>query len=444
MSIATAIEEDIQAGNLEPGQALPTHRQLAAQLAVALTTVTRGYAEAERRGLISGEVGRGTFVRERTVPRISKGDEAADPSLIDLTVNSLFSHSEAREVARVVREVASGADVEWFLDYQPSGGAARHRKLGAEWVNQRGLDAAPEQIVITSGAQHGMAVTFATICKPGDVVLAGEFTYTGMKSLACHQHFQLEPVALDEHGLRPDSFEKACQRRSVRAVYCMPNLQNPTSALMPLDRRKEIAALAESYDVIIVEDDSYGFLLQDMQPLSQLAPSRSFYITSASKSLVPGLRVGYIRAPADMVERLAAAVCTTIWMASPLLAEVLSVMIEDGTAERILGWKRREVAERQRLAAGILAGLDFDSHPLSQHLWLRLPEPWRADEFAAQARMRGVGVTPADHFAVGRGAPIHAVRVCLGTPVERSKLEKGLKVLAEILEGPPEPCHSVV
>ncbi len=444
MSIATAIEEDIQAGELEPGQALPTHRELAEQLAVALTTVTRGYGEAERRGLISGEVGRGTFVRDRTVSRISKVDEAADPSLIDLTVNSLFPHSEAHRVAQALGEVASGADVERFLNYQPSGGAARHRKLGAEWVNQRGLDAAPEQIVITSGAQHGMAVAFATICKPGDVVLAGEFTYTGIKSLACHQHFQLEPVALDEHGLRPDSFEKACQRRSVRAVYCMPNLQNPTSALMPLDRRREIAALAESYDVMIVEDDSYGFLLQDMQPLSQLAPSRSFYITSASKSLVPGLRVGYIRAPADIVERLAAAVCTTIWMASPLLAEVLSVMIEDGTAERILGWKRREVAERQRLAAGILAGLDFDSHPLSQHLWLRLPEPWRADEFAAQARMRGVIVTPADHFAVGRGAPIHAVRVCLGTPAQRSKLEEGLKVLAEIIEGPPEPFHSVV
>ncbi len=218
MSIATAIEEDIQTGELEPGQALPTHRELAQQLAVALTTVTRGYAEAERRGLISGEVGRGTFVRARTVPRISKGDEAADPSLIDLTVNSLFPQSEAHRVARARGEVAAGADVERFLNYQHSGGAARHRKLGAELLNQRGLDADPEQIVITSGAQHGMAVTFATICKPGDVVLAGEFTYTGINSLACHQHFQLEPVALDEHGLRPDSFEKACQRRSVRAV----------------------------------------------------------------------------------------------------------------------------------------------------------------------------------------------------------------------------------
>ncbi len=108
MSIATAIEEDIQAGELEPGQALPTHRELAEQLAVALTTVTRGYGEAERRGLISGEVGRGTFVRDRTVSRISKGDEAADVSMIDLTVNSLFPHSEAHRVARALGKLPRG------------------------------------------------------------------------------------------------------------------------------------------------------------------------------------------------------------------------------------------------------------------------------------------------------------------------------------------------
>lgn len=442
-AIAAAIAEDVDSGKLLPGEPLPTQRELASRLGVALTTVTRGYGEAERRGLVSGEVGRGTFVqRGLAVPGLPDS-ELGEPDLVDLTVNSIFPRTHARRVAEVVSAVALGPGGERNLNYVPSAGEERHRRAGAEWISRTGLEARADRVVVTCGAQHAMSVTLGTICDPGDLVLTAEFTYSGMKSLANHYHFGLKGVAADDQGLRPDAFEKACRADDVTALYCMPSIQNPTATVMSAERRKEIASIAQRFDVLIVEDDSYGYLV-DETPLSAYAPTRSFYITSAAKAIVPGLRVGYIVAPPEAIGRLAGAICTTVWMASPLLAEVMTRCIADGLADEIVNWKREEITERQRMATELLSGLQYSTHPQSQHLWLNLPSPWRADDFTAQARLRGVAVTPHGEFVIGRAPEKHAVRLCLGWPSQRSTLERGLAIIVETLSAAPEPVTSVV
>ena len=444
LSIANALAEDITSGRLPEGVRLPPQRELADELHVALTTVTRAYTEAERRGLVSGEVGRGTFVRQQETFHLRRAEP--ESSAIDLTTNSLLPYPKGKALAESMARVIAKGDPWAALDYQPHYGTSRQREAGARFLERAGLDGAAERVVVTSGAQHAMAVVFSALTNPGDIVLTGELTYSGMKSLANFLHIRLRGLAMDEEGIRADALEAACATTDAKALYCMPTLQNPTAAVMSERRRQEIAAIAESYGLAVVEDDSYGFLLPEVKALSAYAMSKKnfFYLTGTSKSLAPGLRIGFLLSPGEMVDRLAAAISATTFIASPVTAEVVTAWIEDGTADQVMEWKRGEVRLRQKLAKKLFKNFDYRAHAASPHGWLTLPEPWCVRDFVSQARMRGVVISPAEDFVAARSTNAHAVRLCVGPVRQASRLERALETLVEILENPPEPCRAMV
>jgi DNA-binding transcriptional MocR family regulator len=327
--------------------------------------------------------------------------------------------------------------------YAPPAGLERHRAAGATWLRTTGLAVEPKRVVITSGAQHGAAVVLAAITKPGDLVLCEEVTYPGIMALASLLHITLRGLPLDADGLRPDALESACSSSQPRALFCMSTLQNPTGRTMPAARREEIAAVASAYDLSILEDDVNGFLPADpIPPIASLAPEHTFYITGTSKSLAPGIRIGYVVPPAHRVQQVASTIEATTWFTAPLPAEVATQWIESGEALAIAKWKRTETAARHALAVGIL-GKWLPPSPVSFHLWLPLPEPWRAESFVSQARARGVVVNSAEEFLVGqKGAP-QAIRVCLGATLSRERLGEGLRHLAHLLATPPRPSAMV-
>jgi len=301
------------------------------------------------------------------------------------------------------------------------------------------MQAAPDEIVLTTGAQHAILLALSVLARPGDVILTEEFTYPGIKAIARFLNLRLIGVPLDAKGMRADAFEEACIKHRPKALYCMPNVQNPTAIVMPESRRQQIVAVAEKRGVPIVEDDTYGFLAPDAPaPLAARARESSYYITTLSKSVAPAVRIGYLSAPRAALESISNAIMTTTWMASPLTAEIATTWIESGCADSVAYWRRREAKARYTLARRILGAAFAPSigHE-TYHFWIRLPEPWRADEFVAQAAARGVIVTPSEAFAIGRGAAPHAVRVCLGATRRRDTLERGISILAELLKGSP-------
>ncbi|HEU4474088.1 MAG TPA: PLP-dependent aminotransferase family protein [Gemmatimonadales bacterium] len=436
-----ALRRDIESGTLPPGTRLPTQRELARRLGVAIGTVGRAYAVAEQRGIVSGEVGRGTFVRGPE-PGVEEGAlETEDPELIDLSKSRLIRDPRVGSAADLLQAIARRPDLDRLMDfYQPAPGMARHRETGARWLQRTGLAVPAERVIITGGAQHGAATVLASLARPGDLVLTEHVTYTGMKAIASLLHLQLRGLPLDGHGLVPEAFEVACREGAPRALYCMPTLQNPTARTMPLERRQAIAEIAAKYDVALIEDDVYGFLAeQPLPPLTAIAPAHSYYITSTSKSMAPGLRVGYVVAPESRVDRVAGVIRASTWLIAPLLAELASEWIERGEADAMVTWKREETTARHAVALRILGGWLPVTPAPSFHLWLPLPEPWRTEEFVAQARSRQVVVSPSEEFVVGRESAPHAVRVSLGATASRARLEEGLRRLAELLRDGPEP-----
>lgn len=451
VAIADALAEDIASGKLPPRTRLPTHRELAYRLGVTVGTVTRGYAEAERRGLVYGEIGRGTFVLAGPpeAPSSIQSDlQPADGPInfaIDLTINFALGEQRDQSMARTLAALSRRNDLQRYLNYHPHRGMVEHRTAAAEWLNRNGLGFTADQVIITGGGQHAMMTVFSTLCRPGDVVLTEQLTYAGMKALANHLQIRLHGVAMDQHGLIPSALAAACRSTHARVLYCQPTIQNPTATIMPEARRREIVEVARANGLTIVEDDVYGFLPEkSLPPITAMAPDIAVYITSASKTMAPGLRIGYVGAPPRLAERLALPVRATLWMAAPLMAEIAALWMSDGTVERIIEELRQASSERQNMAREILATPEARMCDGSFLVWLPLPRDWRARDFVAEAARRGVAISGSDSFAVDPLPAPESVRICLGAPASHTILEKGLHILRQLLVSPAGPSLSVV
>lgn len=414
------LAKDIRSGRLPPGTRLPTHRQLAAREGLALVTATRVYAELEAMGLVSGEQGRGTFVKETALyagQSIDLHSAAAD--MVDLSFNypSLPGQAELLRVA--LRQLAGSGDLEALLRYQPHAGRLHDRAMVARHLLRRGLSVPAEQVLLVDGAQHGIAITLMALLLPGDVVAVDALTYPGFRLIAQTQHLELAPIpaTTTAAGAGPDleALEKLCRQRSVRAIYTMPTMNNPLGWVMDLPRRQALVAIARKYGVILIEDGAYAFLAEDPPPpLATLAPECTVYISGFSKNIAAGLRVGFVAAPLPWVSKMERVIRATIWNTPGVMTALVSSWIDDGTVVRLEGEKRQDARARQRLATEVLGPLPRVGHPGSYFVWLPLAEEVRADRVAVALMREQVSVSTAQPFATSTHVP-HAIRLALGS-----------------------------
>jgi DNA-binding transcriptional MocR family regulator len=434
LAIADCLAESIAGGRLSAGDRLPPQRDLADTLGLTLGTVTRAYAEARKRGLVRAQVGRGTYVLandDRWDPVLRPG--RPPDRLVDMGPN-LPLHHEDPDLAQAVRRVLRSGDPARLTRYQPLTGGHADRLAGRQWLEWHGVEAEPDEIVVTAGAQHALMILLGTLGRRGSAVLCEESTYPGVKTAASLLGLELEPVAMDEEGLVPTALERAAAETRASLLYCMPTLQNPRTTTMSESRRREIVEVCRCRNLRIVEDDVHRLLQPEAPPpLRNFAPERTAYVTSTSKLLAGGLRVGYVALPPALVERLAFAVAASIWSIPPLMSAVAAQWIEDGTAEECIARKRGEAAARQKLAREILPRGSYVSSENSYFLWLNLPEPWTDEGFTVAARDAGVAVTPGRAFSPGGKANRHAVRVSLSAADTRDQSRRGLAILSELL-----------
>ena len=415
-SLVDTFAQAIRSGTMPPGTRLPTHRQLAAEHGLALVTASRVYAELEGMGLVSGEAGRGTFVREISLPPgQGSGQMAVAPGMLDLNFNYPSLPGQADMLRTALRQLALSGDLEALLRYQPHAGRSHERAAFARHLLSRGLRVDAEQVLLVSGAQHGLAVTMMALLKPGDVIAVDALTYSGFKVLAETLHLEIVAIPVTPLGPDLDALHKLCRKRPVRAVYSMPTLHNPLGWVMDMARREQLVSIARQHNLMIIEDAAYAFLAEDAPPpLATLAPERTVYVGGLSKSVATGLRVGFVAAPMEWVKPLERTLMATTWNVPGVMSAIAVAWLEDGTVAQLEAQKRQDAQARQTLAAQVLKGLAYVSHPSSYFLWLPLGEEARADQVAMSLQREGISVSTAEPFAVSAHVP-HALRLALGS-----------------------------
>ena len=437
-SIATDLAQAILNGELAAGQKLPPHRVMAKRLGVTTGTISRAYACLEEQALAQARVGDGTYVR--TLDHSATGS-ARDSSVvvIDMAQNVAIPTSEAAALLRALTALAqSEAHVGEVLQYQPEAGAQRHRQAGSQWLRRFGTSGAWNRVMVTHGAQHAIAGVLRTVMRPGDTLLTESLSYPGMLALARSMRLQVIGVEMDDLGLLPDALDRAAQTFSSRMLFCSPTLHNPTGSTMSMERREAIAAVVKRRNLLLMEDAVHAAAVPHPLPaLCTLVPEQSFLISSFSKVMAPGLRVGYLEASPQWLDKVAASIRADCWMVAPLMPEIATIWLETGEAENLIGLQREAIAERLIEARRLFGGIDVRSAEHYPHLWLPLPEGWRAGPYAAALRQGGVLVRTMDHFAVGRTLTPHAVRISLNRPTSMAQLRLGLQTVVAVLNNPP-------
>jgi DNA-binding transcriptional MocR family regulator len=440
LSLADQVARAISHGRLEAGARLPTHRELASCLDVSVQTVSRAYQELIRRGLVSGETGRGTFVRaprrEPDPPFIPERlGEVIDLSILMPVCEPV--HLERMKAALV--GLANSLPPSAIFSFRPSMAFNRHRSVAVEWLRSCGLDTSAANVHLTNGATAGMTIALMSVVPPGATVATEEIGHHTLVPLACYLGLKLRGLATDREGIIPQALDRACRDGEVRALFVMPTPANPTASFMSLSRRNEVAEVARRHGIAIIENDVLGPIIEErVPPIAALAPERTLYVTSFTKCVLPGLRTGYLVVPDRLVPAVANRHLVTNWMATGLIVELATRWVENGVAAELVNWQRAALRARQTIAAEVLRDIPYYAHREGLHLWLPLGKGRSEQEFVSHARLQGVAIAPAASFVTTTNPHQPAVRISVGSTTV-GQLRTGLSVVSNLWHGDPEP-----
>ncbi len=441
LQLADAIEAAIADGALPLGAKLPPQRNLAFDLKVTIGTIGRAYALAHERGLVGGEVGRGTYVLGEESSAGAAVSALSGTRPVEIPDEKIrFDVTSAPDVGQhaALARIAAGIHRDFPQDIV---NYSRHvpphwLEAGRQWLSRPDWRPEADSIVVTNGAQAAAMAIIAAFTAPGDRILFENLTYAQVTRSARLLGRRAIPCGQDEHGLIPEEFERACRQQHPALAFLMPTLHNPTLAHMPEERRRAVAEIARRHNVWLIEDDIYGVMCaSDAPPLAALAPERTFLVSGLSKAAAAGVRCGWVACPPHCAARVRVTHKMLTGGAPFLLAETGAQLVLSGEAEAIRRACEAETAAREAMARRIFSGFDFRSKPSIPFLWMGLPDPWLAGAFKAAAYENGILIDDEDEFKAGRVDMVyHRVRIAFSAPRDRAVVEKCLLTLRRLME----------
>lgn len=439
-ALAEALRADVASGVLPPGAQLPTVRDLAWRLSVTPGTVARAYQAAVQDGLLQATVGRGTFVSAPITslePSLSV-ERAPGDGTLDLRSPRLPEVGQTAAISDALRRLASDPTQDW-LNYTNQDQETPLRGAVCDWLSGRALGPlTPDQILLTGGGQNAIRLVFDTLLTgERPVVLTETLAYPGFRYAARLARAEVVGLAMDREGVTPDALEAACRRYHPQVVCLTPQAQNPTVASMGPTRRADIVAIARRHNLQIVEDECYAPSGMGAVPLRALAPERTWYIGSLSKSVSAALRFGYVVCPPERGASARLTATHHFFALSLSLSALCLDLLQGGVADTLRTAVNAEMSRRVLRCADRLAPFDPCWQPGIPFIWLRLPQGWRASSFARMAGEAGVLIRSADQYALIHDHVPHAVRIAVPGQVSVPELEAGLATLARLLDNPP-------
>lgn len=444
LRLADKIEASIGTGSLPAGEKLPPQRNLAYDIGVTIGTVGRAYALLRERGLVSGEVGRGTYVRARgadagvidhvSAPTVRESRQFADTGKLRFDSTAAPDIGQGQAIETLLASIArdSHQDIASYTRSFPP----QWFEAGSKWLARNGFSPPVETIIPTLGVHAAVMSAISALTSPGDYILFEHLTYTQVARSAGLVGRRLALVQSDEQGVMPDDFERVCAQRHPAMAFLMPTGQNPTGVTMPSERRAAIANIARRYNVLLIEDDLYGALTGDPTPLlAEFAPERTFVVGGLSKSVAAGVRGGWISCPTNYQHRVRVAHKMLTGGMPFLLAELCAQLVLSGQAAAIQSRSLAEINARLAIARTTLAGYEFVSNENVPFFWLSVPEPWHSGTFKNAAYEQGVLIDDEDEFKAGRSDRVyHRVRVGVSTPRDRQQVTDGLAAIRRLLD----------
>jgi DNA-binding transcriptional MocR family regulator len=424
----------IDSGVLPKGSRLPATRELAGQLGLNRTTVSAAYALLESEGLIAGHVGRGSFVTGgATAPH-----EPASASFSRSRPSELLFPLE--EFRKTCAEVILSDDATSILQLGSPSGYPPLRRYLLDQAREEGTARESDDILITSGCQQAFDLLQRTIAH-GSTVLIEDPVYLGVRRVFERAGARLIGVPVGPDGIDLESLERTISRERPRLLCITPNFQNPTGATMPLTRRQALLRITQAAGVVVIENDIYGPLCYEGEPLASIKlldeTGDTILLRSFSKVAFPGLRVGWVVARRALIEKLTEAKQWSDLHTDQLSQAVLLRFAESGRLERHR--RRMLVAGRERLEAALHAcekylpsGAKYTRPRGGMSLWIELPEQLDAAELLPQAEREGVTYLPGRYFAVSRPQP-NGLRISFAgmTPEE---IRSGIEILGRIFQ----------
>ena len=429
-ALAAQLERDILSGRLPPHTKLPPQRELADFLDLNLSTVTRAFRLCTDKGLVYAVIGRGTFVS----PNAAYLDTAGSPAKALIELGSIHPYEAFNEVlADTAREILRGSDAARLFALGSAQDEARHARIACSWLARFSLTAEPENLLLAAGTQNALAITLTALFEAGDRIAVDSYTYANFITLAKHLNIRLIPIEGDADGMLPDALAQQHQQINIKGIYLMPSCANPTGIVMPEERRRDIAAVLRKHNILLIEDDAYGFTARgNAAPMTVLLLRQSVYLHSLSKLTCPGLRVAYMLVPSHFRQLIRRAARSISMAIPPLSAAIASELIASGAAERIMREKCRMSEERNRIFRGLFPAHTGNTRSFFQ--WLPLPVGCGGVNFEAQAQHRGVRVLSSDCFAVGSEAEHSFIRLALCSPPTNEELVRGLRIVHDLME----------
>ncbi len=465
--IASYLRQSILSGNLLSDTRLPACRQLARDLGVNRMTVENAYSELEADGLVFSRVGSGTYVlAPNPLPAIFKskldapwplwqqsmqdGNIASKTGMADEMlkvaghphpINFANGISDSRqfpaEEFRKTLQVVMRRDKIAALDYGERKGYAPLREGIAHILASQGLQAHPENILITAGSQQAIFLATQVLLKPGDVILVENPTYSVAIDLFRILGFQIVGIPMDGQGMQVEKLEKLLQQYHPRLIYTIPNFHNPTGTCLNSARRRQLIVLADRYNVPILEDDFVGDLRYEghSQPsLKALDPGgQVIYVSTFSKMLMPGLRVGFIMANGPVYDSLLNFKCLSDLATSTLIQRALDAYVTVGRYQAYLHrscqlFRKRRDAMLDAIDHYLPTDVSFDTPKGGLFIWLRLPDILSADDLLPLACEEGISFAPGSVFFTDGVGGQHWIRLNFAAqPVE--DIEEGIKRL---------------
>jgi DNA-binding transcriptional MocR family regulator len=446
MRLANRIEDDIASGALPLGAKLPPQRNLAFDIGVTIGTVGRAYALARERGLVSGEVGRGTYVLGHETP--DAGAQPAWPSPLPNTRNVAPLPSgklrmdstaapdvdQASVIERLVAQIV-GEHPDEIATYTRTWPAS-WMEAGSRWLSNGNWTPEPTTIVPTLGGHSAILAVIAAVTAPGDKIAFEQLSYSSIARSASLIGRRCATIDSRDGVINVESFERLCAQQHPKIVFLMPSIHNPTLRIMPETERREIVAIARNYNVWLIEDNIYGKLLDKVPPsLVEIAPERTFHVGSLSKTVAAGVRGGWVSCPAHLAPRVMTSHKMVTGGMPFMLADLAARLVNSEEAAAVRAKVRAEVTAREALARKHFAGLDFTSHPNIPFLWMKLPEPWLSGNFKKAGEHEGVLIDDEDEFKPGRSEhAFYRIRIAFSVPRTRPEVESGLAAIRRLLD----------